>query len=411
MVRATSLLLAACLVAGALASCPNLCSNHGSCSAFDKCTCHTGFYGVDCSLAYCPFGLAWGDAPTATDTAHGYAECSNRGTCDTKSAECKCFPGFEGKACRRATCPNDCSGHGQCLLTTDADISSFSYGLWDSKKVQICKCDPGYQGSDCSQRMCPKGDDPLTVVAGNKYTVQTVTISDGDSFCSGTITGPADDTALVGGTCAPARQMSGSFTLTYKDQFGGSWTTRPIMGVEPMASSTGQYAGAIVADMAKSLALTPTGADAGTLKYASNEEVAAMLRAELLALPNKVISDVSVTSSVGPLDKVGGETFREYAITFYSAGNADSGAQNALECNYAGCTTSGCQPYFAGLASGIVAPDASAAFCRVAVATAAQSLVESAECSNRGLCDRETGVCTCAEGYTRHDCSVQTVLV
>jgi len=275
-----------------------------------------------------------------------------------------------------------------------------------SKKVQICKCDPGYQGSDCSQRMCPKGDDPLTVVAGNKYTVQTVTISDGDSFCSGTITGPADGTALVGGTCAPARQMSGSFTLTYKDQFGGSWTTRPIKGVEPMASSSGYT---VVTRFAESLAATST-AVAATLLYASNEEVAAILRNELLALPNKVISDVTVTSSVGPAVATG-ETYREYAITFYSAGNADSGAQNALECNFAGCTTAGCQPYFAGLAAGITSPNSANAFCRVAVATAAQSLVESAECSNRGLCDRETGVCTCAEGYTRHDCSVQTVLV
>jgi len=36
---------------------------------------------------------------------------------------------------------------------------------------------------------------------------------------------------------------------------------------------------------------------------------------------------------------------------------------------------------------------------------------ENAECSNRGLCDGQTGLCTCFSGYTGEDCSVQTVMV
>lgn len=32
---------------------------------------------------------------------------------------------------------------------------------------------------------------------------------------------------------------------------------------------------------------------------------------------------------------------------------------------------------------------------------------ESAECSNRGLCERSTGMCKCFKGYTMNDCSVQ----
>ena len=32
------------------------------------------------------------------------------------------------------------------------------------------------------------------------------------------------------------------------------------------------------------------------------------------------------------------------------------------------------------------------------------------ECSNRGLCDRESAICKCFSGYTSHDCSVQNIL-
>ena len=36
---------------------------------------------------------------------------------------------------------------------------------------------------------------------------------------------------------------------------------------------------------------------------------------------------------------------------------------------------------------------------------------ESAVCSNRGVCDYETGTCVCAEGFMKEACSEQSVLV
>lgn len=37
----------------------------------------------------------------ANNEAHFYAECSNRGSCNTDSGECECQPGYTGSACQR----------------------------------------------------------------------------------------------------------------------------------------------------------------------------------------------------------------------------------------------------------------------------------------------------------------------
>merc|ERR1719171_2191841 len=53
------LTIAFLLVSGAIAACPNACSNHGECGAYDSCTCHKGFQGGDCSERVCMYNWAW----------------------------------------------------------------------------------------------------------------------------------------------------------------------------------------------------------------------------------------------------------------------------------------------------------------------------------------------------------------
>merc|ERR1719428_67782 len=65
------------------------------------------------------------DGTALTQTAHYYMECSNKGICDRKSGECECFDGYEGAFCQRASCPNDCSGHGTC--ETIAELAADEY--------------------------------------------------------------------------------------------------------------------------------------------------------------------------------------------------------------------------------------------------------------------------------------------
>lgn len=274
--KVLSALLLAALVGIALSVCPNGCSGHGTCNAYDECTCQdegkstyfgylydtakgyerikqdamrklkedgatTTLYGMgdsvmltkqqderflakaayvqkawtgaDCALKTCPRGVSWsrpyswmGDkmflneadaatnagAPGFNQCRHAdFAECSDMGMCDRGSGECVCFDGYTGAACQRTTCPDDCSGHGQCQSNVefskdgslarvysvpDVTGTGSSYfvtesskqvdprkhyiGAWDSGIQYGCKCDVGFRGESCAMKECPSTADP-----------------------------------------------------------------------------------------------------------------------------------------------------------------------------------------------------------------------------------------------------------
>lgn len=157
------------LVVSVESYCPSGCSGRGSCGPYDTCTCYTDifgnaqFTGPDCSLYVCPTGDAWVLNGATTTNARGSVECSNKGLCDRANGECQCFEGYEGKACERTTCPNNCNARGQCLSQELlATMGGGTYATaWDHDKVWGCKCDLGYTGVDCSLRQCPSAADPL----------------------------------------------------------------------------------------------------------------------------------------------------------------------------------------------------------------------------------------------------------
>merc|ERR1719408_799840 len=110
----------------------------------------------------------------------------------------------------------------------------FKYDLWDAKQNRACKCDAMWTGNDCSLRKCPFGDDPLTIVSYDPETEGTTGSAMATSGTSGT--------ALYTGY-SPYRQKaerqtleidsfhrpnSGTFSLTFTDEYGDEWTTRPI---------------------------------------------------------------------------------------------------------------------------------------------------------------------------------------
>jgi hypothetical protein len=55
-----------------------------------------------------------GDFSALGDEGHYYMECANRGVCDRKTGECKCFEGYTGAACQVHACPSECNYKGTC---------------------------------------------------------------------------------------------------------------------------------------------------------------------------------------------------------------------------------------------------------------------------------------------------------
>jgi len=152
------------------AFCPNACSGHGSCGGNDKCACYTrpngdaAWTGHDCSERTCPFSEAWvTEVVEGSNSAHPSTECSNKGLCNRKTGECECFENYDGIACERTICPNDCNGRGVCY--TEKQIAAEAGAVytvpWDATKHVGCICDSGYRGPDCSLQECPSGPDVL----------------------------------------------------------------------------------------------------------------------------------------------------------------------------------------------------------------------------------------------------------
>lgn len=84
-------------------------------------------------------GAAWAMTAVAANNAHPDVECSAKGICDRLTGICGCFENYEGVACERTICPNDCSGKGFCFTEKQlaADAGSTYLTPWDAEKQVI----------------------------------------------------------------------------------------------------------------------------------------------------------------------------------------------------------------------------------------------------------------------------------
>jgi hypothetical protein len=406
--------LALALVGAASAVCPNSCSGHGTCGADDICTCYQN-WGMadeasgDCSEMICPFEFAWVDKPDVDGTFHKYAECSGKGICDRSTGECECFDGYGGKGCQRMTCPNDCSGHGTCEYieeltfgassgayfgrvvpdvahTAEASVQSIVKSaktfsdtadeLWDFHKSMACTCDPGYIEVDCSRRMCPKAndvmDERLNIADAMKYQIQNITLyaagNDGQ------------------GNSSEIHEFYGkSFALTFISTLNESFTTIPI-------------------DIGYDTSVTLT-----------ENNLAADITASLKGLPNKVITNVNVNTTLGyetrtavtNVAKSADIAFLNIEVEFVGA--STMGPQHLLTVEAEKCAI-GCTPRIKGL--DLMSVDTKPTNSAISFVTEKQAAdYNNYECGRRGKCDYDKGLCECFEGFTGEACSIQTALV
>jgi hypothetical protein len=187
--------------------CPIGCSSHGICGASDKCSCYQNFQGAGFSLRTSPCTPAWTDTTDGTNNAHYYAECGNKGACDRKTGECKCFGGYEGSDCRRSTCPDNCGGHGTCEYIEEL-----------ATDYQNRRNGPGnmYQGLSCSSQR--------KSAAGSGYQHAANSIS------SGVVTGSKP---LIFTTTAAAEALTGAATC------GGGYNEQCVYDATSTSSGPG----------------------------------------------------------------------------------------------------------------------------------------------------------------------------
>lgn len=120
-------------------------------------------------IGACPYDVTFASGVNSnSDPIH--KECSGQGNCNRATGLCECYPGFEGTACQRTSCPNDCSNHGICTSVQYVDVAhsdKFYLNYYNEPKDDsdysfVCVCDSNYFGPDCSYRKCPLGYYPTS---------------------------------------------------------------------------------------------------------------------------------------------------------------------------------------------------------------------------------------------------------
>lgn len=464
------LILALALAVGsATASCPNSCSGHGTCGQYDKCSCWANWQGNDCGQRTCAYGDSW--ALNNVDP-HYYDECSSKGICDRSTGECQCFPEFEGRACERLSCPNQCSGHGKCRYLNDMSNPS-TYSGWDKIKIQTCMCDGGFYGPDCSQRYCPQGDDPLTVCNNADTQIQRLALRF-DTFYHD---------IRVAGYLAESVEND-ELALKFTDTHGEVWKTQRISSIWTNTTAITNIENALEAlpnwaipsvtvtidsdnDDDEQKAYLITFSDARTSgdqslitchddplgcmsagcqpKYKqpriveefvdvfANIGKIQMTDDSVLTHPSRgaagrnwnydanitiQIHDNSSDSTENYFSYASAQVYNTYTTFIQTATDAvselEGGFQGAIPIDYQRVYIGyGMYVRFSGrkTSAGRYTFGYSTPTCSVVQTRASAANNENAECSNRGDCDDSTGLCACYDGFYGHNCESQTILV
>ncbi|XP_061484946.1 teneurin-4 isoform X1 [Rhineura floridana] len=126
------------------------CNSHGTC-IMGTCICNPGYKGENCEevdcmdptcsgrgvcvRGECHCSVGWGGTNCETPRATCLDQCSGHGTFLPETGLCSCDPSWTGHDCSIEICAADCGGHGVCVGGT-------------------CRCEEGWMGAACDQRAC-----------------------------------------------------------------------------------------------------------------------------------------------------------------------------------------------------------------------------------------------------------------
>lgn len=329
-------------------------------------------------------GLAFVALISLVDAACPNA-CSEKGVCGAND-RCYCYAGYTEADCSSRMCEEgkawadvqdtantgrephyyaECSGKGTC-----------------DREKGVCDCLEGFEGKSCNRLACAEdcsghGVCQLMEDANNGYALwdkDMIQVCSCDNGWSGidcakrncklsddplTAMAETDEsqhwTLDLTGTDAHG---SADFIIGYTDWRGKVWWTHAI-------------------------AYPPT---------------AIAIQEALEALPNNVIPSITV----GDVNEQTLNQKYDFVITFTDPEN--KGNQPELQIGTAGCSAAGCQPVYYGCL------DTGGGECADTVVNT-DGTAERTECSGRGICDSEVGLCGCFDGYYGVACDKQTIIM
>ncbi len=414
-----------------------------------RCTCDELWTGYDCSLRKCPYGRAWFDEPSATDTAHDLAECSNRGICGRTTGLCACDTGYSGAACERTACPQvnaldttvECNGRGRCMNIRTLNTFRKDNGVpaplvygsvpgsietSDADYLMACLCDGDkynfnqyeWTGVDCSLRTCPRGDDretATTASGGHLDEVQQVT-------CDAT-----------GGTFTLGFRGETTAAIAFDAQATGTNATMAYTGTVTFGSATLATTGDLQAFFAvgDSVIIENLAQTESRVYTIAGEASNSLTMSEPIGMTSAALYNIyqvvtSVESALEALD-----TIRDVTVSFPSGETAacKSGGVGEFELDF--CFVCVCASQDTALTSLkfrvviviaiwlamsitflqehgdvpnlVLTESLSGGGDTLTLVNSVVGTKEDIECSLHGSCDQTHGVCECDAGWTSSD--------
>jgi hypothetical protein len=445
--------ISAMLVASVHAACDNQCSGHGTCGKNGVCECFDNWgLGLshdsgDCSDRICPYDFAWVDNPDSKGRFHKYSECSGQGLCARGTGVCECFPGYEGKACQRTSCPNSCSGHGRCEYIENLGYAATAFDFADAANAKYYKTywggaytaqvgavlgdNDGYIAGVADSRRLDSYPDyydaPQTISYDGTYNMKMMGGFMPDDFFEqeaynkfpfylwdkGKSTSCVCDPEWGDYDCSKRMCPYGTDVMDHRNNMARA-ARYQVQSIELFANdeySKGASNSNQFTNSATSASLnTHLRTFALTFKSKLNETFTTIpivlvtehtgfhnfvqsVKDALEALPNRVIDKVDVAGDTNGVDLV------HLNLTF--TGDHVQGPQYLVTVKANQCGD-GCTP----LLSGLELRNQWETILEVQ-----NSDFNSYECGRRGKCDYDTGVCSCFEGYTGLSCNTITALV